>query len=387
MILFSILSGLLFPLVVQAQGCDSLPYRFLDVSPCSTYGEALEYLKGAQVISRYGDGTFRPQAKVNRAEFVKIVTIATLGNDALAPCNGDVSFSDVPREAWYRPYVCHATSSRIIEGYPDGTFKPERTISFVEAAAVIARSAVIRKQWDKPAATEPWYTAYVESLASANAIPTTFTFLDQQVTRGEMAEMTYRILADRTDKPSRASTEVLAKQQGSPLFVFHAVNEGDRVGEMTVTKVEPWPMPDRFKVTFSGQIRVRGRYTDLRLDFGMNPEGVCFSDVDADSLRVLPQALDHTNTFCVGSTGGDLRAFTKGSTGEAEVTISRLTRSNVGAEAWDEAALASVHSVLKDPETEAECDARGGVWDGQAERTRRVTYEGTTQFIWGVCTF
>lgn len=89
------------------------------------------------IVKGYADGTFKPDAPVNRAEALKILSLAArLGTFA---SSGAVmlSFSDVTGDEWFAPYLVEAVSRSIVEGYPDGSFGPERPITRVEATKII----------------------------------------------------------------------------------------------------------------------------------------------------------------------------------------------------------------------------------------------------------
>lgn len=89
------------------------------------------------VISGNEDGTFSPHRPVNRAELAKIIVLAK----GLALREGANShFSDVPPEAWFHPYVETIYEEGWIDGYPDGTFGPERTINRVELAKIVSNA-------------------------------------------------------------------------------------------------------------------------------------------------------------------------------------------------------------------------------------------------------
>lgn len=79
----------------------------------------------------------------------------------------------------------------MIGGYPDGTFKPEKNISFAEAAKIIA----VAFGREVSSGGSVWYEGYVRSLADAHAIPVSITDFTKQLSRGEMAEMIYRLHA------------------------------------------------------------------------------------------------------------------------------------------------------------------------------------------------
>lgn len=89
------------------------------------------------VINGYPDGTFRPENPVTRAEFAKMILL-TLGYSPELPENP--TFPDVPRQEWYYRYVQGAVKHGLVEGYPDGSFKPEGNITIAEVLTVIVRA-------------------------------------------------------------------------------------------------------------------------------------------------------------------------------------------------------------------------------------------------------
>lgn len=92
------------------------------------------------IVQGYADGTFRPNAPVSRAEALSILMRASRLQQP-ATATG-VVLKDVPAEAWFSPAVRLAVSLGVVRGYPDGTFGPERSITRAEAAALIARTMV-----------------------------------------------------------------------------------------------------------------------------------------------------------------------------------------------------------------------------------------------------
>ena len=106
-----------------------------------------------------------------------------------------MEFPDVPYDAWFAPYVCAAWSSGIISGYPDGLFRPEEGVKFVEAAKMLSLGFGMTglELPNFGTANVLWYQPYVEFLAAANAIPYSIGELGRPIDRGEMAELIYRL--------------------------------------------------------------------------------------------------------------------------------------------------------------------------------------------------
>lgn len=77
---------------------------------------------------------FRPDDKLTRAELVKIVVLAShwVAQDEI---HKDY-FPDVKSDSWYWPYVQSAKFFKIVDGYKDGTFKPNRFVTRAEAIKI-----------------------------------------------------------------------------------------------------------------------------------------------------------------------------------------------------------------------------------------------------------
>jgi hypothetical protein len=187
------------------------PDPFTDVPEGSAYFEAVEHLRTKNVLKGYEDGTYRPSARINRAEFVKLIANPyILDTERLNDCIGEeideddqtVFFPDVRRDFWYAPEVCLAKTQRLIDGYPDGTFKPGEYISFVEAAKILSNTFVL--QTEPEPENEKWYEKYVKKLDEENAIPMSIKRFDQPITRGEMAEMLFRLKTGNDSKASQS---------------------------------------------------------------------------------------------------------------------------------------------------------------------------------------
>jgi hypothetical protein len=174
----------------------SLPVlaAFPDVPATHPHIEGIEYGQANGILDGYGDGLFRPNQSINRAEFTKIVMNALFK----AEISGGNCFPDVTDD-WFAPFVCTAKLKTILGGYPDGTFKPGQTISFAEAAKIIVNAFNIEVSTD----TEVWFKPFIEALGVRRAIPLTVNQFGHDMTRGELAEIIYRLLEEVTDKPSQ----------------------------------------------------------------------------------------------------------------------------------------------------------------------------------------
>lgn len=87
---------------------------------------------GKGLIKGYSDGSFKPDNNITRAEFMAMV------NRAFGYEKKDiVTFKDVPTGAWYYEEMAKARAAGYISGYEDGTIRPDNPITRAEAAAII----------------------------------------------------------------------------------------------------------------------------------------------------------------------------------------------------------------------------------------------------------
>lgn len=171
--------------------------EFSDIDDTNENKEAIYYLKSAGVVNGYPDGSYKPYQAINRAEFLKIL-MEVYGYD-LTEGKG-LCFKDVIDD-WYAPYVCAAKDMGLVQGYGDGYFRPEQPINFVEASKIVVTALSLEIDETNDAV---WYEKYVKSLEMVAAIPATVESFDQHISRGEMAEMVWRVETKNMNKESNS---------------------------------------------------------------------------------------------------------------------------------------------------------------------------------------
>lgn len=178
---------------------------FSDVPTSYPHYEAIQYVRDEKIVEGYADGSYRPDNKINRAEFTKIIIEAAFPGEA----SGADCFPDVKNE-WFAKYVCFAKTKDVIGGYPDGSFQPAQNIAFVEAAKIITL-AYGHDVDSFP--VEQWFQPYAENLASRRAIPVLISAFDTEITRGHMAEMIHRLKAGITDRSSHTFKSLKGEEE------------------------------------------------------------------------------------------------------------------------------------------------------------------------------
>ena len=106
---------------------------FSDVPKGCWAANYIGHMQQFGIINGYSDGSFRPDAPVTRAEF------AAIASRFEKLTEGSKSFTDVPDTYWAARYIDFAATRGWVTGYSDGTFKPEDPITRAEVAAATCR--------------------------------------------------------------------------------------------------------------------------------------------------------------------------------------------------------------------------------------------------------
>ncbi|PIQ76193.1 hypothetical protein COU78_01390 [Candidatus Peregrinibacteria bacterium CG10_big_fil_rev_8_21_14_0_10_49_24] len=226
--------------------------RFWDVPDDHPYGEAIDYIMREGIVRGYPDRSFRADLPISRAEFTKIIVSTLFSEFVIETCVESlpdskealdvIRFDDVSYLDWYGPYLCVGILAEIIQGYPDGTFRPEDGINFAEAAKILANSYGILspERHDIRAKQDVWYKPYVEDLADLNAIPPTIRGFQYPITRGEMAEMIYRLTNAHlaTTVTSKRTLTYADLAETIPRLPYVRKTEG-----FALTYPDTWPPP------------------------------------------------------------------------------------------------------------------------------------------------
>ncbi|CAH1200584.1 hypothetical protein PAECIP111893_01472 [Paenibacillus plantiphilus] len=109
--------------------------KFADVPETNWASKEIRRLVELGAISGYGDGTFKPNASVTRAEFLKMIVLS-LGLQT----EGSKVFADTEGH-WAQQYVSIAGALGVVRGKSDNTFAPDAVITREEMAVILARVA------------------------------------------------------------------------------------------------------------------------------------------------------------------------------------------------------------------------------------------------------
>lgn len=184
------------------EGPEEKPKGFADVPEGHSNYQSISFVRNEGIVSGYEGNLYKPNQRINRAEFTKIIVAANFTGTAIESCDASNLFSDVRISDWFAKYICAAKKDGIIDGYPDNTFKPEDFVNFAEAAKIVVGAFGItidaqNMEWlasrSSAEQSEGWWRPYVFALSKIGGLPSTFSDPNQQLTRGDMAEIIYRV--------------------------------------------------------------------------------------------------------------------------------------------------------------------------------------------------
>ena len=114
--------------------------------------EAVEVLMALGIVNGYEDGTYKPTKVVTRAEMAKLLIVELGYGDLIG---GTANFSDTAGH-WAEGYISLAAGLGLVNGYPDGTFRPDNTVSYDEAITMAVRAL----GYNDASLTGTWPTNY-----------------------------------------------------------------------------------------------------------------------------------------------------------------------------------------------------------------------------------
>ena len=147
--------------------------KFTDVSNDAWYCSAVSTLSAMGIISGYPDATFRPNASITRAEFAAIATRFDVNGDKTP-----ASFNDIAGH-WAKDEIAVAANNGWVNGYEDGSFRPQNKITRAETMSLVNR-VLNRKpetaedllenmtKWIDNADTNAWYYLAVQEATNSH---------------------------------------------------------------------------------------------------------------------------------------------------------------------------------------------------------------------------
>lgn len=266
---------------------------FVDVPADYDFREAIGFLKDKKIVQGYPDQTYKPDANITRAEFVKIAL--KLGGQTAVNSPAEI-FSDVHKDDWFFSDVMTATKLGIVQGISGtgagtgkaGAFLPNGKITRVQALKIALKALQYEPNVSHAGDIAPsdvvpgsWYFSQVMNARRLNILTDSddgLFYPDQIISRGMAAEILFRVQMVKDQKGAAVDVTRgwvdVADGAGLDGITFKvpkswiAFQDGSR---MTVIKKDPRMSVDYELVTpLSAKVVVKTATLDA--SFGDSPD-------------------------------------------------------------------------------------------------------------------
>ncbi len=154
--------------------------------------ESVKLLTELNVLSGYGDDTFKPANLLSRAEFAKMISSVTGFSETENSEEIENVFSDVDNNHWALKYINYCNALMLVNGYEDATFRPDNNISFAEVIKIclsaVGYNQLITEEGDN------WYDSWLDLAYEYKLIDTRDIEVNKKISRVEMAQLLYRTI-------------------------------------------------------------------------------------------------------------------------------------------------------------------------------------------------
>jgi len=176
---------------------------FKDVSIESWAIEPISLNVTLGLVSGYPNNEFKPEKGITRAELVTLLVRSLgIGQEILDAKNAYEAFRDVPKNHWAAKYIVYGSEMKLVSGYADETFKPNKVLNRAEGVTIMARYAGLTEEAGLTAAPFPdlrsdfWGNKYIAPAKAAGLLK----FLagkafkpSEKFTRAEACEVLYQV--------------------------------------------------------------------------------------------------------------------------------------------------------------------------------------------------
>ncbi|MED1854617.1 S-layer homology domain-containing protein [Brevibacillus borstelensis] len=140
-------------------------------------------LNALGVVQGYGDGDFKVDQTINRAEFATLITRIRGLEQGAKFAQYQSTFTDVNSSDWFAGFVNVASGQEIIKGFPDKSFKPKNDVTYAEAVTML-----IRALGYEPSVKGVWPNNMIAKASELN-IAKSITAPNNAATRGDIFKM------------------------------------------------------------------------------------------------------------------------------------------------------------------------------------------------------
>ena len=136
---------------------DSYISSYTDVADSDWFAQSVKYLSSIGIVQGYPEGDFRPDNPITRAEFASVISKYGRADSSLAD-----KFADIEGH-WAAAYINNVAAEGWINGYSDGSFRPDEYLTRAEIVTIINRILKRTAQLEDIQNPEQLYTDIDES--------------------------------------------------------------------------------------------------------------------------------------------------------------------------------------------------------------------------------
>lgn len=260
------------------------------------YEEAVENLVSLKIVNGFEDNTFKPKNNVTRAQLSKMLVISMGMEDEVASAGKKfLNFKDVLSSYWGYGYIKVASDKKLVNGYTDGKFKPDGTVTYAEATAMVVRALGYEDVIKKSSLTWPNnYMSYAnDKLKLFNGIGT-FKANDP-ATRGDIALLLWNALRTGVCDIVGENSNGLIYGQGTPMISVYLGYT--YIKDAEITKIDFDDELESAEVTLKDDKKETYKYT-FDVDDALNMYGRKVTVLlDKKTNKIL--SLDANTTYTV----------------------------------------------------------------------------------------
>lgn len=227
---------------------------FSDMPSNEIYSTAINDLANNKIINGYEDNTFRPSAKITRAEFTKMIATALNLEETSTQ-----DFNDVSSNYWAAKFINSVYAKGLVEGYEDGSFKPEKNITYGEIATILVRA--MEKEQTALDTNLTWpdnYFTTAQNLGLFEGWATNDLLAESDATRENTALMIWNVLNPKDTTDTQTPTDKVNTKLSYAGFVtrlrtragikYVTVDDGEEKTEYALPKKSDVPEVGSFIV-------------------------------------------------------------------------------------------------------------------------------------------
>lgn len=212
--------------------------------------DIMPLLNDLEIMVGDGDGNYRLDDNVSRAEFTKIAVSASKAKNTVAVGAKVSPFTDVTYKHWSAPYVRAAVTAGIAEGYIDATFRPDNTVSYEEALTMLLR--VLGYTTDDFGFSWPY--GQVGLADSLDITKNTDANIGDALTRRQVARLVYNTLNTKMKDSQSDLLSIFDCQIIKDVTIISSHNEDSSLGENKIfTTAGTFEFDNNFNSGYVGQ--------------------------------------------------------------------------------------------------------------------------------------